>query len=139
MRTTRTAYLILASLVALWGCEANTAFEPITGPVVSGGPTLTFRGTVRSRDGVPVVGARVRLYAPGDPFEFPYTVASTFSTTGGAYILNLPSEFSLSANCDVWHLSARAFGYGPEGDVAGILCTSDVQEFDFTLIPVPSS
>jgi hypothetical protein len=105
---------------------------------VSGGPTLTFTGTVRSAaNGSPVAGAKIRLYAPGEPFDFPYTVASTMTTSGGSYILRLPSEFNQLGNCEVWHLSARAYGFDAEGDVVGILCTAETQEFDFTLNPVP--
>jgi hypothetical protein len=139
MKATKSACLILVSLAALAGCETSIS-EPLTGPIVTGGPTLTFQGTVRSaRDGSPVSGAKIRLYAPGEPFDFPFTVAATETTPGGSYILRLPAEFNQLGNCEVWHLSARAYGFDAEGDVAGILCTAETQQFDFTLVPVPSN
>jgi hypothetical protein len=135
---TKTSLPLLAvALGVLVGCQGATPFDPVTGPEAFGGPVLTLRGTVRSaEDGTPVSGAQIRIYAPGRPFSFPFTQASTITTDGGSYVLRLPTSFGRGPSCAVWRLSARAPGFSTEGDVGGLLCTSNPQEFDFELDPV---
>ena len=136
--TTKTSFLLLVmALGVLVGCEDAIPFDPVTGPEAFGGPVLTLRGSVRSAvDGSPVEGAQIRIYAPGRPFSFPFTAASTITTDGGSYLLRLPTSFGTGPSCAVWRLSARAPGFSTEGDVGGLLCTSDPQDFDFELNPV---
>jgi hypothetical protein len=135
---TKTSFpLFVVALGAFVGCEASAPFDPVTGPEAAGGPVLTLRGSVRSAaDGSPVEGAQIRIYAPGRPFSFPFTAASTLTTVGGSYLLRLPTSFGTGPSCAVWRLSARAPGFSTEGDVGGLLCTSDPQQFDFELDPV---
>jgi hypothetical protein len=129
--------LFLTALGVLVGCEASAPFDPMTGPEAAGGPVLTLRGRVVSaEDGSPVPGAQIRIYAPGKPFTFPFTAASTIATDGGSYLLRLPTSFGDGPSCAVWRLSARAAGFTTEGDVGGVLCTSDPQDIDFELDPV---
>jgi hypothetical protein len=135
MRSNLRNCAVLASILLLGACQSD-ATAPLLGPIITDGPELTFRGTVRSSTGAPVSGARVRLYAPGEPFEFPYTVVSGETTVGGSYLLRLPAELSLGDACGVWRLSARAIGFESTEGVQGLLCVTAAQEFDFVLTPV---
>ena len=136
MRFNLRGFALLASILVLGGC-ADGSFSTIIGPIVAGGPELSFRGTVRSSlTGEPIQGAKIRLYAPGDPFEFPYTAASAQTSVGGAYLLRLPASLGLGDNCEVWRLSARAVGFEANSEIEGVLCTTETQEFDFFLTPV---
>ena len=127
--------MILAFAVALSGCH-DGVFNPPYDADVIGGPVLTLRGTVTSAaDGTPVGGAIIRLYSPGKPFQFPYSAALTSSSVGGSYLLQLPASFGRGDNCEVFRLSARALGFTPDSESAGVLCTSETQEFNFVLTP----
>lgn len=136
MRGMRAFTLALLSVVALSGCE-ETSFDPTTiSASAFQGPALTLTGTVRSAiDGSPVQGARIRLFGPGDPYAYPYTVVWTETTSGGSFSLRLPSSFPSPGDCLGLRLSARAPGYAPEANEAGVICTPSPQEFDFTLSP----
>lgn len=135
MRGMRVIVPALVSMAVLSGCE-ETGFNPTIDASAFQGPVITLRGTVRSAiDGSPVDGARIRLYAPGRPYRYPFTLVSSTTTSGGSYLLRLPSSFPSPSDCLGLRLSARAAGYDPAGDVAGVLCTPELQEFDFTLSP----
>jgi hypothetical protein len=83
MRFNLRGFALFASMLVLGGC-ADDSFSPITGPIATGGPELSFRGTVRSSlTGEPIPGARIRLYAPGEPFDFPNTAASATTARSG--------------------------------------------------------